>query len=105
MRVVDDRRKEIHSLHERRSAAPPVHTRIVSGPEVDEDTVIVDERDATQDLGELAGGEFARSTGAGGVVDQSFLHDDRVGCHLILLSDWIGVELAPRRNQSPVMCS
>ena len=36
-RVVDDRREEVHRLHERRAAArPPVHTGIVGGPEVDQ---------------------------------------------------------------------
>jgi hypothetical protein len=60
-------------LDERRPRIPSVHTRIVRSPEVDEDTVIRGDRDGAQDLSELAGGEFARSTGAGNHMRQS--HD------------------------------
>jgi hypothetical protein len=78
VRVVDDGREEIDRLHERRAARPRVHTRIVRGPEVDQDTVIGRVRDVAQDLGELAGGEFSRSTGASRVIGQPFLHEDSV---------------------------
>ena len=77
VRVVDDRREEVDSLHQRRPAIPPVHTRIVRGPEVDEDTVVLRDRNGTQHLSELACGEFARSTGAGDHLRQS---------HVVLLS-------------------
>ena len=69
--VVDDRREEVDGLNERRTALPPVHTRIVRGPEVDEDTVVSRDRDGAQHLSELACGEFARSTGAGDHVRQT----------------------------------
>ena len=71
VRVVDDRREEIDGLHERRSALPPIHTRIVRGPEVDQDTVVGLRGDVTQHLSELACGEFARSTGAGDHLRQT----------------------------------
>ena len=74
VRVVDDRREEIDRLHERRPALPPVHTRIVRGPEVDQDTVIGLRGDVTQHLSELACGEFARSTGAGDHLRQTLGH-------------------------------
>jgi hypothetical protein len=48
-----------------------VHTRIVRCPEVDQDPAIGRHGQITQHLGKLAGGEFARSTGAVGVVGQS----------------------------------
>ena len=70
-RVVHDRREEVDGLNERRPAIPPVHTRIVRGPEVDEDTVVRRDRNGAQHLSELAGGEFARSTSAGDHVRQS----------------------------------
>jgi hypothetical protein len=74
VRVVHDRREEIHRLHERRSALPSVHTRIVRGPEVDEDAVVSGGWNGAQDLSELAGGEFARSTRAGDHLGQSLGH-------------------------------
>jgi hypothetical protein len=74
VRVVHDRRKKIHGLHERRPARPGVHTRIVRSPEVDQDTVIGRVRDVAQDLGELASREFSCSTSAGRVVGQTAFH-------------------------------
>ena len=65
IRVVDDRREEIHRLHERRTTLPRVHTCIVRSPVVDQDAWIGLGWYAAQDLSELASGEFARSTGAG----------------------------------------
>ena len=75
VRVVDDRREEVDRLHERRPPLPPEHTRIVRGPEVDEDAVVGVRRDVTQHLSELACGEFARSTGAGDDLRKSLGHD------------------------------
>src|SRR5439155_1434468 len=71
VRVIDNRREEIDRLHERRSALPPEHTRIVRGPEVDEDAVVLLRGNVTQHLSELACGEFARSTGAGDHLRQA----------------------------------
>ena len=51
-----------------------VHTRIVRGPVVDQDPVVVRHGHVAQHLGELTSGELARSTGAGGVVGQALLH-------------------------------
>ena len=64
IRVVDDRREEIHRLHQRRTTLPRVHTGIVRSPVVDQDAWISLGWYAAQDLSELAGSEFARSTGA-----------------------------------------
>src|SRR5204862_6332084 len=61
-RVVHDRREEVDRLYQRRPTVPPVHTRIVRSPEVDEDTVVMRDRNGAQHLSELAGGESARST-------------------------------------------
>jgi hypothetical protein len=61
-------------LHERWPALPPVHTRIIRGPEVDEDAVVYLRGDVTQHLSELACGEFARSTGAGHHLGQTLHH-------------------------------
>ena len=72
-RVVDDRREEIDGLHERRPALPPVHTRIVRGPEVDQDPRVGLRWKVAQHLSELASGEFARSTGAGDQLGQALL--------------------------------
>ena len=72
--VVDDWREEIDRLHQRRSALPPVHTRIVRGPEVDKDPVVSGCRYGAQHLSELARGEFARSTGAGDHLRQTLGH-------------------------------
>ena len=72
--VVDDRREEIDGLHEGRPALPPEHTRIVRGPEVDQDTVVGVRGNVTQHLSELACGEFARSTGAGDHLRQTLGH-------------------------------
>ena len=74
VRVVDDRREEVDGLHERRSALPREHTRIVRGPEVDEDAVVGRGWDSAQHLSELACGEFARSTGAGDHLGQTLVH-------------------------------
>ena len=41
IRVVDDRRKEINRLHKRRATLPRVHTCIVCGPEIDQDSRVV----------------------------------------------------------------
>jgi hypothetical protein len=49
----------------------PEHTGIVRGPEVDQDTVVGGDGQIAQDLSELASGELAGSTSAGGVVGQS----------------------------------
>ncbi|MGH9173844.1 MAG: hypothetical protein ACRD1H_05785, partial [Vicinamibacterales bacterium] len=73
VRVVNDRRKEVDGLHERRTALPQVHTGIVLSPEVDEDSRIVLGRQVAQDLSELARGEFARSTSATDHFGQSAL--------------------------------
>ena len=67
-RLVHDWREEIHGLHERARAIQPVHTGIIRSPIIDEDPVVVVHGQITQHLGKLACGEFARSTGAGGVV-------------------------------------
>src|SRR5262249_53504677 len=75
VRVVDDRGEEVNGLYERRSPLPLVHTRIVRGPEVDEDPVVSVEGNGAQHLSELARGEFARSTGAGDHLGQSFRHN------------------------------
>ena len=64
IRVVDDRREEVHRLHQRRSTLPRVHTGIVCSPEVDQDARISLRWEVAQDLSELAGSEFARSTRA-----------------------------------------
>ena len=64
IRVVDDRREEVHRLHQRRTTLPRVHTGIVRSPVVDEDAWVSLGWYAAQDLSELARGEFARSTGA-----------------------------------------
>ena len=80
VRVVDDRREEIDGLHQRRPALPPVHTRIVRGPEVDQDTVVGLRGDVTQHLSELASGEFARSTGAGDHLRQTLGHFFLLSC-------------------------
>ena len=72
--VVHDRREEVDRLHQRGPSLPPVHTRIVRGPEVDQDTVIDLRGDVTQHLSELASGEFARSTGAGDHLRQTRGH-------------------------------
>ena len=74
VRIVDDRGKEIDRLHQRRSPLPPVHTRIVRGPEVHQDAVVDRCGDVTQHLSELACGEFARSTGAGDHLRQTLGH-------------------------------
>src|SRR5262249_27667647 len=74
VRVVDDRREEVDRLDQRRSALPPVHTRIVTGPEVDQHAVVVQRGDVTQHLSELACGEVARSTGAGDQLCQAYGH-------------------------------
>jgi hypothetical protein len=62
-------------LHERRSTLPQVHTGIVCGPEVDKDTRIVLRRKVAQDLSELAGGEFTRSTRAADHLGQPLLSE------------------------------
>src|SRR5258705_7695639 len=72
--VVDNRREKIDGLDERRAALPPVHTRIVRGPEVDQDTVVGGRGNVTQHLSELACGEFARSTSAGNHLRQTHGH-------------------------------
>ena len=51
----------------------PVHTRIVRGPEVDQDTVVGGRGNVTQHLSELASGEFARSTCAADHFGQPLL--------------------------------
>ena len=71
--VVDNRREEVHCLHQRRPALPRVHTGIVMSPEIDEDPWIGGRRKAAQDLSELARGEFARSTGAADHLGQPLL--------------------------------
>src|SRR5262249_39310325 len=73
-RVVDDRREEIHRLHERGATRPPVHTGIVRGPEVDQHPGITLRWEVAQHVSQLARGEFARSTGAGNHVCQTALH-------------------------------
>ena len=96
VRVVHDRREKIDRLHQRRSAFPREHTRIVRRPEVDKDTGIKRRRDVTQHLSELASGEFARSTGAGRHLSQTLRH-------LFLLSvgyDTQGRNCGPRRTNS-----
>jgi hypothetical protein len=70
-RIVDDGGEEIDGLHQRAPLIQPVHTGIVRGPIIDEDPVVVVDGQIAQDLGELTGGELARSTGAGGVIGQS----------------------------------
>ena len=75
VRVVDDGREEVDRLHQCRAALPPVHTRIVRRPEVDEDAVVSLRWDGAQHLSELAGGEFARSTGAGHHLREPFGHN------------------------------
>ena len=42
--VVDDRSEEVDGLDECRAPVPPVHTRIVAGPEVDQNPPIVRRR-------------------------------------------------------------
>ena len=59
---------------------PPVHTRIVRGPEVDQDPVVGLRGDVTQHLSELASGEFARSTGAGDHLRQTLGHSFSFSC-------------------------
>ena len=73
VRVVDDRREEIHRLHQRRPTLPRVHTGIVRSPEVDQDAWIGLSWYVAQDLSELASGEFARSTGAADHLGQPLL--------------------------------
>ena len=74
VRIVHDRREEIDRLHDRGSALPPVHTRIVRSPEIDQDPIVSGCRDGAQHLSELASGEFARSTGAGDHLRQTLGH-------------------------------
>src|SRR6185436_10320108 len=74
VRIVDDGREEIDRLHQRWSALPPVHTRIVRGPEIDKDPVVGGHRYGAQHLSELARGEFARSTGAGDHLRETLGH-------------------------------
>src|SRR5690606_17824504 len=50
------------------------HTGIVRRPVVDQDTGVGWHGHSAQDLSELTSGEFARSTGAGGVVGQTLQH-------------------------------
>ena len=73
VRVVDDGRKEIHRLHQRRSPLPNVHTGIVMSPEIDQDSRISLRRKMAQDLSELAWSEFARSTRAADHLGQPLL--------------------------------
>jgi hypothetical protein len=72
--IVDDWREEIDRLHQRRSALPPVHTRIIRGPEIDKDPVVSVYWYGAQHLSELARGEFTRSTGAGDHLRQTLGH-------------------------------
>ena len=81
IRVVDDRREEIHRLHQRRSALPRVHTCIVRSPVVDQDAWISLGWYAAQDLSELAGGEFARSTSAADHLGQPPFVDSVIARH------------------------
>ena len=50
VRVVDDWREEVDGLDQGRAAVPPVHTRIVRGPEIDEDPVVSMCTDGAQHL-------------------------------------------------------
>ena len=71
-RIVDDGREEVDRLHERPLAVENVHTRIVGSPVIDQDPWVVRHGQITQDLGELASRELARSTRAGSVIGESF---------------------------------
>ena len=73
VRVVDDRREEVHGLHQRRPGLPRVHTGIVSGPEVHQDPRVGLHGDVAQHVSELAGGEFARSTSAAHQLGETLL--------------------------------
>src|SRR5439155_20299886 len=74
VRFTDDGWEEVDRLNQRRSALPSVHTRIVRGPEVDQNSVVSLGGDGAQHLSELACGEFARSTGAGDHLCETFHH-------------------------------
>ena len=79
VRVVDDGREEVDRLDKGRPSRPGVNARIVGRAEIKQDPRILLSRNATQDLGELARGEFARSTGAGDHFGQTL-------CHWLLVS-------------------
>ena len=69
--VVDDGREEVDRLHEGGLLVEPEDARVVSRAVVDEDARIVLLRQGTQDLGELARTELARSTGAANALGQA----------------------------------
>ena len=71
--VVDDRREEVHRLHQRRARFPRVHTGIVRRPEVDQDAWVGLRRNVAQHVSELACGEFARSTSAAHHLGEALL--------------------------------
>src|SRR6202007_2719895 len=85
--IVDDWREEIDRLHQRRPALPPVHTRIVRGPEIDKDPVVGGLRYGAQHLSELASGEFARSTSAGDHLRQTLGHGSFQAMYTIKLAN------------------
>jgi hypothetical protein len=63
-RVVDDRREEVHGLHERRAARPTVDPRVIGSAEVDDHVRIGLRRQVVQHARQLAGGKLARAAGA-----------------------------------------
>ena len=74
IRVVDDGREEVDRLDKRRPSRPCVYARIVGRAEIKQDPRILLRRNAAQDLGELARGEFARSTRTADHFGQTLRH-------------------------------
>ena len=102
--VVDDRREEVHRLHQRRPRLPRVHTGIVSGPEVHQDARVGLRRNVAQHVSELAGGEFARSTSAAHQLGETLFLARHEGILLGARASGLGVRgkrstcIAPSRS-------
>src|SRR5262249_55626181 len=73
VRVVDDRREKGGGLDDRQGLGELVDAGVVVRLGAHEEVGIVVGRQAAKNLRNPLGGELARSTRAGGVVDQTFL--------------------------------
>jgi hypothetical protein len=70
--VVDEWREEVDGLDDGQVLGQLVNTRVIMGVGADEEIGIVAFEQIAQNLRNAPGGQFARSTGARGVVDQAF---------------------------------
>ncbi len=87
-RIVHHRREEVDRLNERNLVGQLVDAGVVVRFGADQQVGVIDLGDVAQNLSDLPGGQFARSAGARGVVDEAFLLAEEEHDSLVTGGSW-----------------